>query len=115
MENKTINDAYQEIISKCKFISKSDQWFVENTEVNCRDKCNYIEYNDGDKFNNGFGLFEGLTNETYIGYSGELPRADGETCPFEEFLIYDEFGHEISELTLEEYKSFITKEVNDEQ
>jgi hypothetical protein len=43
--------------------------------------------------------------ETYHGYTGELPREDGETCPFDEFFIYDEFGNEISELTIEEYKN----------
>lgn len=50
------------------------------------------------------GLFDGLTMETYQGYSGELPREDGETCPFDEFFIYDEFGNDITELTLEEYE-----------
>ena len=91
MEN-TINEQYLEIIKKCKFISKQDEWFVP-------------EYENGDKFNSVCGLFNGLTMETYHGYTGELPREDGETCPFDEFFIYDEFGNEISELTIEEYKN----------
>lgn len=41
--------------------------------------------------------------KTYEGYTGNLPREDGETCPFSEFYIYDEFQNEISELTLNEY------------
>jgi hypothetical protein len=45
-----------------------------------------------------------MTMEKYEGYTGELPRPDGETCPFSEFFIYDEFGNDITELTLEEYE-----------
>jgi hypothetical protein len=105
MEN--INKQYQEIIKKCKFISKPDEWFVEGIEVECPDACSYNEYKSGDKFNSGWSLFQGYTNETYIGYNGEFPRPDGETCPFDEFYIYDEFKNEISELTLEEYKELL--------
>jgi len=108
-EQKTINEQYQAIIAKCKFISKPDEWFVEGTEPKCSDACSYSDYKQGDKFNSGWSLFEGYTNETYIGYTGELPRPDGETCPFSEFFIYDEFGNEISELTLEEYKEILEK------
>jgi hypothetical protein len=106
-----INEEYQKIIKKCKFISKPDEWFVEGTEAVLEDGYSYSEYKQGDKFNDGWSLFNGLTNETYNGFTGELPREDGETCAFDEFLIYDEFGNEISELTLEEYKSLI-KEKN---
>jgi len=58
-------------------------------------------------FYEGWSLFSGYTNETYTGYSGELPRLDEDTCTFNEFLIYDEFDNEISELTLEEYEYLI--------
>lgn len=102
-----INKEYQEIIMECKFISKPNEWFIEGTEPNCVDKCSYSEYKLDDKFNDGWGLFEGKTNEVYKGYTGGLPRLDGETCPFDEFLIYDKNGNEISELTLEEYKILI--------
>lgn len=101
---KHINEKYQEIIKKCKFISKPDEWFVEGTEAKCSETGSYSNYKDGDKFNDGWSLFEGYTNETYIGFVGELPRLDGETCTFDEFYIYDEFGNEISELTLEQYE-----------
>lgn len=102
---RTINERYQDIIKKCKFISKENEWFVEGKEAKCTDGCSYVEYKAGDKFNNGWSLFEGYTNETYIGYVGNLPRLDGETCQFVEFYIYDEFGNEISEITLDEYES----------
>ena len=104
MEN-TINDQYLQIIKKCKFISKQDEWFVEGTEAIIEDCVIYPEYENGDKFNSVCGLFNGLTMETYHGYNGELPREDGETCLFDEFFIYDEFGNEISELTIDEYKN----------
>jgi len=91
-------------IKKCKFISKPDEWFVEGTEVKCSEAGSYSDYKDGYKFNDGWSLFEGYTNETYKGFVGELPRPDGEICPFNEFYIYDEFGYEISELTLEQYE-----------
>ncbi len=97
-----INTKYQEIISKCKFVAKPDTWYVEGSEVKLVDGCSYQKYRQGDKFNSGWSLFEGLTNETYDGYNGELPRIDGETCSFTEFLIYDELGNEISELALDD-------------
>jgi hypothetical protein len=99
-----MNEEYQKIISKCKFISKPNKWFLEGTEVKIDDAGSYLKYQEGDKFNTGWSLFEGYTNETFKGYSGKLPRLDGETCSFDEFFIYDEFGNEISELTLNEYK-----------
>lgn len=102
----TINEEYQEIISKCKFVSKKDEWFIEGCECENEDKCSYSEYKEGDKFNKGWSLFRGMTLE---GVDDNIPAEDGETCPFDEFLIYDEFGNEISELTLEEYKYFLNK------
>jgi len=45
--------------------------------------------------------------ETFSGYSGKLPREDGETCNFDEFFIYDEFGNDITELTLEKYEALL--------
>ncbi len=104
-----MNEKYLEIIKKCKFISKPEEWFVEGTEcvIVIDDRVIFPEYKAGDKFNEVFGLFNGITMETYKGYSGELPRLDGETCQFDEFYIYDEFGNEISELTLEEYEAVV--------
>ncbi len=110
MSNDIINREYQKIIGKCKFISKPNEWFIEGSEAKCSDYCSYETYNDGDKFNSGWCLFRGVTNETFEGYTGELPRDDGEICSFDEFFIYDEFGNEISELTFYEYKKIIRKE-----
>lgn len=105
-----LNQQYQKIISECKFISKKDEWFVEGSEAKLIGSSSYSEYEKGDKFNKGWSLFEGLTMETYKGYTGELPREDGETCSFNEFYIYDKSGNEISELTLEEYYRLIRKQ-----
>lgn len=107
---KSIHDQYNDIIKKCKFISKPDEWFVEGTEAKLDGDGSYWVYSEGNKFNQGAALFYGLTNETFEGYDGELPREDGETCPLDEFYIYDEFGNEISELTLEEYNIILRKE-----
>lgn len=104
----SINDQYQIIIKKCKLIAKKDTWFVEGSEVIF--DYNYIEYQEDSKFGDGWSLFDGYTNETYDGYSGELPRPDGETCSFSEFLIYDEYGNEISELKLNEYISLLREQ-----
>lgn len=107
-----VNQQYRQVIKDAKFITKPNAWFVEGSTAQCPDENNYSEYNDGDKFNKGWGLFHGITHETYAGYTGELPRPDGETCPFDEFFIYDIFGNEISELTLDEYNTkFKTSDV----
>ena len=106
-----INKRYQEIISKCKFISKPNEWFVGGTEAKCSGACSYSDFKNGDKFNSGWSLFEGYTNEIYIGFKGELPRPDGEICSFDEFLIYDKYGNEISELTLNEYMNLISSNI----
>ena len=100
-----INDRYQSIIKKCKFISKPNEWFIEGSEAKNIDRISYSDYKEGDKFNDGWSLFSGLTNETFQGYKGELPRQDEETCPFDEFFMYDEYGKEISKLTLYEYEN----------
>jgi len=104
---KSINEKYLEIIKKCKFISKPDMWFIEGTQCNIEDDVIFPEYKQDDKFNAVYGLFNGLTMETYNGYTGELPREDGETCPFDEFFIYDEYDNDITEITLEEYGSYV--------
>ena len=106
-ESENINFLYCNIINNCKFISKKDSWFVEYKECILDDKKPYGKYKRDDKFNENYGLFYGLTMETFEGYLGELPREDGETCNFDEFYIYDEFVNEISELTLEDYEVLI--------
>ena len=72
--------------SKIKFVSRPDEWFVEGAVCECELDCGEPE--ETDIIENNWGLFNGLTNETYAGYTGELPREDGETCPFTEFDIY---------------------------
>lgn len=99
-----INEEYQEVISKCQFKAKEDTWFIKDSFPLNMDKCSYSKYEDGHKFKVGWSLFCGWTNETFPGFNGTLPREDEETCSFDEFFIYDEYGNEISELTLNEYK-----------
>jgi hypothetical protein len=101
-KKRVANKIYNNILRKCKFVSKGNEWFIEGTEAKLVDES-YQEFKISDKFKNGWGLFQGKTNETFKGYSGELPRMDEKTCSFDEFYIYDENGFEISELTFEEY------------
>lgn len=98
-----MNEEFLELIKKCKFISKPNEWFVSGSECFLDETCIYPEYKVDYKINQLCGLFNGITMETYEGYTGNLPREDGETCSFSEFYIYDEFQNEISELTLNEY------------
>lgn len=99
-----MNEEFLELIKKCKFISKPNKWFVSGSECFLDVTSIYPKYEVDYKFNKLCGLFDGITMETYEGFLGDLPREDGEICPFDEFYIYDEFQNEISELTLNEYK-----------
>ncbi len=62
-----------------KFISDGS-WFVEGSEAYPVHEIN----SDEDIYG---ALFCGWTNEDYEGYTGELPRWDGEVCPLDEFKI----------------------------
>ena len=87
--------------SKIKFISRPDEWFVEGTICECQ--FDYGEPKEIDIIENNCGMFRGMTNETFKGYVGELPRHDEEGCPFDEFDIY--LGDEkINELTYKELR-----------
>ncbi len=78
--------------TKFKFIARKDEWFVEGTEAKLIAPY-YTEHKNDDIIEENGGLFEGHTNETYEGYTGELPRLDEEGCPFNEFDIY--YGDDI--------------------
>lgn len=100
------NNIYQNIVSKCRFISKKDEWFIEGCECKTQyTSGSYSEYKFGDKFNSGWSLFRGLTVN---GVSDGVPADDGETCPFDEFYMYDANDNEIGELTLDEYLKLLT-------
>ena len=100
---------YVEILLKCKFISKKDQWFIEGSEcVIIKESIWCDNFNVDTKFKDFVGNFGGLTMETYKGYLSPLPREDGEICPCDEFLIYDENKNEISELKLKEYLKLLS-------
>jgi hypothetical protein len=100
---------YRKILSKCKFIALPDTWYVEGSVAKL-DGTPFVDYNSDDiKFNDNCGLFDGWTNEVYDGYIGVLPREDSETCSFDEFQIIDEYGNDITELTLKDYKLLLRK------
>lgn len=69
-------------------------------------RCSF--YKNFNKLSGGFFLKTNLefwlTMETYEDYTGDLPRPDSDICEFNEFVIYDEFDNDITELILEEYK-----------
>ena len=60
------------------------------------------------------GMFRGMTMETYEGYTGELPRLDGETSLFAEFNIFSK-GKEVSEMSYGELRSLVAQENIDEK
>lgn len=65
------------------FIAKKE-WFIGETKL----IGDYTEWTEKTILKDGWGMFQGITNETYMGYNGELPRDDEETASFEEFDIY---------------------------
>lgn len=98
----SIDDKYKLILSECIFISKKGEWFLDGFQVGL--DTLYSPYRKEDqKFNNNSAIMHGLTNESYSGFSGDLPRLDSEGCALEEFEIYDKYGNEISELSIVEY------------
>lgn len=107
-----MHDKYLEIISKCKFIANEDEWFIAGAEAKLTTDWIHPHYEKGDKFNSPSGLFRGYTSEPHVGYDGVLPREDEEICAFDEFTIYDEFGMDISNMTLIEYYNLKNYEKN---
>ena len=96
-------DEYESILKECIFVSKPDGWFLEGFQVEIS-RCFYPQFKDGDKFNSKSAIVYGLTLEEV---KDDIPAFDGESCPLDEFEIYDKWGNEISELTLREYKELI--------
>lgn len=101
---------YLKLLKTFKFIAKPNTWFVEGTEATLDIKAVFPMYiTESRRINSLTGIFQGYTNETYQDYIGELPRLDGEACTFDEFLIYDKLGNEVSELTFKEYQEVIKR------
>lgn len=64
-----------------KFISKEDSWYIEGTEV-------YPDIENYGSNQDGASIFQGLTyKENFNEMEGTGPVWDGETCPFDEFII----------------------------
>jgi len=55
------------------------------------------------------GVFKGLTNVSYRGYRGKLPRLDEDSSSFDEFDIYYK-EWKINHLTIEELINLIKSE-----
>ena len=75
-----------------KFISKPDEWYVEDSECYpCdEDYGNMKGLPHKNWREDAWTLFHGLTNEKLGDIS--LPRWDGETCQFDEFIITERFN-----------------------
>ena len=94
-----------------KFIYKPDAYYLPG-EVEC--EGDYTDWKPQKKVNSGWGMFRGLTMETYAGYIGQLPRPDGDTCSFSEFNILYR-GVDVSEWTYEELVSLVETENRDKK
>lgn len=88
-----------------KFIAREESWYIKGTECKLDEDHKFI-WNG--KIEDDMALFEGMTNESYRGYEGELPRWDGEWCPFDEFDIYYK-GHKVNHLTYKDLKTLDRK------
>lgn len=95
-----IHKQYIDILSKSKFISKQDEWYIENTEANIVDGAEnvWFEYpNEDTPFNKNDALFVGMTDKYCK--ENQKSRLDEEVTPLDEFkIIYN--GIDISEMTL---------------
>lgn len=54
-----MNEEFLELIKKCKFISKPNEWFVSGSECFLDETCIYPEYKVDYKINQLCGLFNG--------------------------------------------------------
>lgn len=99
----------EEILKSLKFKSRKDEWYVEGTWAELESNCH--EFSDDENIENGWGLFNGWTNETFDGFKGLLPRWDGETCVYKEFDIFYEFDDktyiQVNTMTLGELSMII--------
>ena len=107
----------EDILKTLKFKSRKDEWYIEGMWAELESNCH--EFKDGQKIEDGWGLFNGWTNEPpYEGFNGLLPRWDGETCPYAEFDIFYEFEDgdyiQVNKLTFDEIKLIIMKRKKDE-
>jgi hypothetical protein len=105
-----------EILKSLKFRSRADMWYMKDTWAEL--ESNLHDFVRGERIEDGWGLFNGWTNELpYEGFSGLLPRWDGETCPYDEFDIFYEFENkeylQVNRLTIDELKLIIMKRKKD--
>lgn len=100
-----IDKEYNDVLKNCVFISKPDGWFIEGFQVELGPV--WGKYTARSKFKDNSALGTGLTYEGCE--SGEC-RTDTEGCSLWEFEIYDKWGNEISDFTLEEYKKLFIRD-----
>lgn len=89
------------------FMAKPDQYYIEGHPVQC--EGDYTSWKPDKIIESGWGMFGGLTMVSYRGYTGELPRMDGDTASFEEFNIYYK-GTLVNQLTYEGLYNMITRD-----
>ncbi len=106
-----------EILKSLKFKSRKDEWYVEGTWAELESNCHDFSSDKGCRIEDGWGLFNGWTNETFKDFKGLLPRWDGETCPYDEFDIFYEFEYgeyiQVNKMTIDELRLIITKRKRD--
>jgi hypothetical protein len=95
-----------------EFVSKPGEWFEEGSKVQC--EGDFTSWRDFMKVCDGWGLFRGMTMERYEGYTGELPRIDGETSQFSDFQIFYK-GEDVSQMNYGELRSLVTQDKRDEK
>jgi hypothetical protein len=89
------------------FMAKPEQYYIEGHPVQC--DGDYTEWKPNKIVESGWGMFNGLTMVSYRGYSGELPRMDGDTASFDEFNIYYK-GTLVNKMTYEGLYNMITRD-----
>ena len=89
------------------FMAKPDQYYIEGHPVKC--DGDYTGWKPNKIIESGWGFFCGLTMVPYKGYTGELPRVDGDTASFGEFDIYYK-GTLVNKMTYEGLYNMITRD-----
>ena len=85
------------VLQKCKFVAKPDGWYEGEVELI---GVPYLSQLPNDRMKDNNGKFNGIASEEYALTAGELEIG---SSSFDRFNIYDEFGDEISEMTMEEW------------
>lgn len=89
------DDEYYEVLKSCRLVSTDESWYDEGTE--CTVSMVWEFFDSDMKFKDGMAA-------CYNGLGSSL-----ESCQLSEFQIYDKDGIEISDMTLNEYLSYLNR------